>query len=381
MLYTASEDPFRITISPDILSGFTFVVNDSAIAYDGLYYPVMHHLTRKESAPYSDVEWSGFSDRYGYQSNAFGFPEQCKKTCPALKCTCPANNPLNVTCTNYETFTLEKRTDCACQAQDCFPNPCVSNRTYHEEEGSVVANGDFETGDMSFWRKEDGASAEVLLSGHSGYMLRLKGGVEQDVANLSTNPYNQICVEYALEEYKRDGTINLTATVDGRDLSFRVWSYSEGCPDCLGWNKKCFPVIGNLNKVKVKSSVTSWIDNINLGKYNDYLGMSTYAAARMEYMDIAANTWGSIGMLKTSPIIHYKNSYYFEIETIPRAYMDNRNFQIPKEQATNILSELGKYAGKRTAATNLPELKRHSRKRSRPRRLHTNRKKQDDVAR
>jgi len=35
--------------------------------------------------------------------------------------------------------------------------------------------------------------------------------------------------------------------------------------------------------------------------------------------------------------------------------MDNRNFQIPKEQATNILSELGKYAGKRTAATNLPE--------------------------
>jgi len=47
MLYTASEDPFRITISPDILSGFTFVVNDSAIAYDGLYYPVMHHLTKE----------------------------------------------------------------------------------------------------------------------------------------------------------------------------------------------------------------------------------------------------------------------------------------------------------------------------------------------
>jgi hypothetical protein len=358
VMQTSSEDPIKISITPDILSGFSFVVNDSAIVYSALYYPVRHQLTRKESAPYSDWEWRSPADKYGFQDERFGFPEQCKKTCPALKCTCPVNDPLNAKCTDFDTFELVQRTDCACTPRDCFPNPCVSNRTYHEEEGSVVANGDFETGNLSLWKKSDGGNiAEVVLSGHSGYMLRLQGGVEQILPNLSTNPYNKICIEYGLEEYSKDGSIDLTVTVDGKDKTFNVWKDSTECSDCLGWNKKCFSVDGYISKVKVESKTVAWIDNINLGKYYDYVGMSTYATARVNYMDLATKGWGSFGMLKTSPIAHVGNTYSFEVETLFRPYMDNRNFQISKDRAAAILSEL-EGAGKQASEQSLQELKK-----------------------
>jgi hypothetical protein len=358
IMYTSSADPIKISITPDILSGFSFIVNDSAVAYSALYYPVRHQLTRKESAPYSDWEARSLADRYGYWDDRFGFPEQCKKTCPALKCTGPINDPLNVKCVDYDTFELVQRTDCANTPKDCYPNPCVSNRTYHEEEGSVVANGDFETGDLSLWKKQEGGNnAEVILSGHSGYMLRLKGGIEQVIPNLSSNPYNMICIEYGLEEYSKEGSIDLTVTVNGTDKAFNVWKDSKECSDCLGWNKKCFPVDGYISKVKVESKTIAWIDNINLGKYYDYVGMSTYATARLEYMDLPTKGWGSFGMLKTSAIVRGGGTYSFEVETMPRPYMDNRNFRIPIDQAAVILSELDA-AGKQGSEQSMPELKK-----------------------
>ncbi|MFZ2456962.1 MAG: vWA domain-containing protein [Candidatus Altiarchaeia archaeon] len=359
MIYSASDDPVKITITPDILSGFTFIVNDSAVAYSALYYPARHQLTRKESAPYSDWEWRSLIDKYGYQDQRFGFPEQCKKLCPALRCSCQPNDRLNASCIDFESGSSAKRTDCACVPQECYPDPCVSNRTYHEEEGSVVANGDYETGDLSFWSKTDvGGTADVVLSGHSGYMLKLKGGVQQVLANLSTNPYNKVCIEYALAEYSADGGINLTITVDGKDNSFEVWKNTEECPDCLGWNKKCFPADGYISKVKVESKTLAWIDNINYGKYYDYVGMSTYATVNLEYMDFIAKGWQSFGMLKTSAITHNANTYSFEVESLPRVYMDNRNFQIPKEKVAAILSELAAYSGQESSGEGLTELKK-----------------------
>lgn len=347
IMYTASENPLRITISPDILGGFTFVINDSAIVYSSLYYPARHQLTRKESAPYSDREWSSLDDKYGYEDERFGYPRQCKKTCPATECSCPAGDPLKTTCMDFNQQALVERTDCSCVPQDCYPNPCVSNRTYHEYEGSIIGNGDFETGDLSMWEKTgDSSEAEVNLSGHSGYMLKLLGGVNQTIANLSTNPYNEICVEYALNEYKKGGSINLTVTLNGTDTSFSVWNDSEECSDCLGWNKKCFPVNGRISNVKVDSSVEAFIDNLNLGKYYDYASINTYSTPRFEYMDQHFRGWESFGMLKTTGVAHTANTYSFEFETMPRVYMESRNFSVPKESASDVKGELDAEAGK-----------------------------------
>lgn len=336
-IYTKQEQPLKITVSPDILAGFKLDVNKSYVVYNALIYPIRHSLLGVESSVAPEAEWSNYEDNYGKLRKEF-VPEQCKKTCPSEPlCSCPPENVLNPKCVNiYSPHSgMINREDCACVARGCYPDACDSERNYHEWEGSVIANGDFESGSIAPFTGD----GTIELQGFSGHMLKLNGKVEQNIPSIHVKPYNQLCLEYAINEHKKEGVFNLIITLNNKENKHNIWTYSEDCGDCTGWKKKCLPVEGKISKIVLESNVEVYVDNINIGRYYDFVAPYTYETDRLEYMDTSRKPWNSLGLLRTDWVSHDANSYYFPIRTYARDELDARN-EIMESDVAEAIEEL-----------------------------------------
>ncbi len=132
----------KIEAVPDILSGFKLSVNEIPRSMHMVRaHPAKHILYRKEKAapspPYPDMFYFDYGDRYGYESQSFGFDEICKfPPCPS-NCRCNPIDRLAPICTDYsaESPTTYYPIDCICPPNDCYKDPCTSYRNYHEFEG------------------------------------------------------------------------------------------------------------------------------------------------------------------------------------------------------------------------------------------------------
>lgn len=333
VLASSLDDPMRITISPDILGGFVFRVGRSFIVYNSLFYPTKHHLFKKQGFSYPDVLWYGFDDRYGFEDEAYGFLQQCRKICPPFPvCRAEDGKPLEPECVQIQEAAMKwvAREDCVYPPIGCYLDPCTSKRTYHEEEGSFIANGDFESWEnrllagrkISSWETVSG-SAEQKFSGYSGYMLELNGEIEQKIPSLHTAPFHQLCLEYALKEDNAGGRFDAILTTEDGDEELSVWKSEPGKDCTLGWQKKCFPVQAeDITKIRLKSDFTVWVDNVNLGSYYDFVDLYTYDSSLIEYMDQNMKGWDEVGLLHTGGISHEDNTYTFELMSYPVMKID-----------------------------------------------------------
>ncbi|MEA3254962.1 MAG: hypothetical protein U9Q22_03900, partial [Candidatus Altiarchaeota archaeon] len=97
----------NVTLEPDILSEFLYVVNDSAILYSPMFYPVKHYLYRKNLGPGPATRQYNYSDNYGLESvEEYEFPQECKRTCPpsiSSLCQCTEGDRTDVICTDIST--------------------------------------------------------------------------------------------------------------------------------------------------------------------------------------------------------------------------------------------------------------------------------------
>ncbi|MBN2250984.1 MAG: VWA domain-containing protein [Candidatus Altiarchaeota archaeon] len=150
----------NITVEPDILSGFALNMGDSGIDHFSLLYPVKHELYRKETSKGVEKKTYVFEDSYGYEDPEFGYPTQCRKICP-LDCTCPEDDITDVTCPDG------KRNDCVCMPPQghSYKTPCVSERTFHEEELDYYDFVDLYTMETAELRSLDTAGPTTLFTG------------------------------------------------------------------------------------------------------------------------------------------------------------------------------------------------------------------------
>ena len=199
-----SKGWLNIYASPDIISRFTFNVDESNIDYYSLVYPVKHDVFRKYFAhgswhpgypyvydpeamkydPTIGADSYIFDDAYRYENVLYNYPDQCNQICPS-DCRCPDNDITDVTCTD-ENGKDYKRTDCVClpAAGHSFSTPCTSKRTFHEEEGYYYDFVDLETREVG---------GDINLMGKMGtnpqYTGNLKGEVLHNKENKTpTNP-------------------------------------------------------------------------------------------------------------------------------------------------------------------------------------------------
>ena len=139
----------EIKIKPDILSGIIMDINKTArIEYAHVAHPAKHTLYRKEKAihpPYPDIQEFYYDDKYGYESRKFGFNELCKlPLCPS-NCYCIPEDIFSPECMDItkEPPEFYHPWDCICAINECYPDPCTSDRTYHEFEGLYYDFVDF----------------------------------------------------------------------------------------------------------------------------------------------------------------------------------------------------------------------------------------------
>ncbi len=327
VIASSIDNPIRITMTPDILGGFVLKVNESFITYNALIYPVRHILQRKESGPIPDTQVNNYDDMYKAQDTWYDFPEQCKNTCPSMLCDCNAGQQLQPECFYFggKSISRAPRTDCACVAQGCYADPCVSERDYHEEEGSAIANGDFEGGLEPYWKLKSG-DANVVFHGITGKALNLSGAVEQDIPGMHTLPYDLLCLEYGMEKYPATaGKLDLTVTLDGIEKKYNIWTFDADCKGCMGWKKSCFPVVGHISKIRLESDTAVLVDNVNIGKYYDYIGLYSYDVPKLQYMDSTVDSWDSYGLLRTDGVSHVDNVYTFNFRSLPRETVETTN--------------------------------------------------------
>ncbi|MEA3254208.1 MAG: VWA domain-containing protein [Candidatus Altiarchaeota archaeon] len=155
-----SRGLINLTIKPDILNRFTLNIGNSSIDYFSLIYPVKHELYRKETSLGSKKKTYTFEDSYGYENPEFNYPEQCRKICP-LDCTCPGDDITDVTCPEG------KRDDCVCMPPEghSYKTPCVSDRTFHEEEHDYYDFVDLITMETDDVRALKHAGPNLLFTG------------------------------------------------------------------------------------------------------------------------------------------------------------------------------------------------------------------------
>lgn len=306
-----------ITINPDILGGFEMEAKDSGIYYQALIYPTKHLLFKKKSSPPEKEEEKEFRDcsydsRFCYKSKEFNFPDQCKKICPD-QCNCPSEDILRPECTNFETGKVEKRQDCVCLPNLCSPNPCTSNRTYHEEEGSFIVNGDFEQ-DKDFWTG-DGV---ISLGGNSGKMLKLNGKISQNLAKpVSSQPYGALCLEFNVNDTNE---FKIILTDSNKKVEHIICS--QNCKEIVGWAKKCFQFSGNLSSIELISNGETFVDNVNLGKFYDFVNFETYNMSEAEYKGVKQSPFESLGLFSVDDVIHDGNYYTLTFDITSRKYMN-----------------------------------------------------------
>ncbi|MEM4347641.1 MAG: hypothetical protein QW802_03540 [Candidatus Altiarchaeota archaeon] len=305
----------EIFIAPDILGGFTIDAKNSGIYYRSLIYPTKHLLFKKKSSPpekESNLRECSYESRFCYNNKEFNFPEQCKKICPD-QCKCPSEDILKPECINFKTGKAEKREDCVCLPTLCFPNPCTSNRTYHEEEGSFIVNGDFEQ-DKDFWIGD----GTISLGGNSGKMLKLNGRISQNLAKpVSSQPYGELCLEFKVND-----TNEFKIILSDSNKKVEHLICSQNCKDIAGWTKKCFEISGNLSAVELLSDGETFIDNVNLGKFYDFINFETYNISEAEYKGVKQNPFESLGLFSVDDVIHDGNYYTLTFDVTSRKYMN-----------------------------------------------------------
>ncbi len=467
----------NITIDPDILGSFVLSAECAFLIYTSQIYPAEHKLTAKESSAGPIGKSYGFNESYGYENSEFGYLEQCRKTCP-LACNCYKEDGsfdrLLPNCLGFSEegeSTNNLRTDCACLPDWCYPEQCKSTRTFHEDEGSYIANGDFENG-LNSWVVVSGIATQEP-GGVSGYRLRLnpfcsgeitsvtsnayddnldqneidftvtfkntgitacdyrvyvysgstlldkepdfswvtvppgatfiktlttnldpfvsladiatqytvqlkakKGSLEnwvdyftnccggcaktcvpdgpldwdppagytccggcylssssyftcgaeidndiyQNIPSLSTNPANQICLNYWIN-HNNPGSFKLTAVVDGTPNEFTVYDGAPSCGIPAGWSKFCTPAInGKLSQVGLKSDIEVFVDNVNLGKYYDFVDLKTFSLEDVEIMDEKLSPKDSFGGISFDDITHENNTYSLRFSTTQLPY-------------------------------------------------------------
>ncbi len=121
---------------PDIISGFVMTIGDHSMIYhQERFYPVKHEMFRRFSAKGVEKKEYNIIDRYGYDSPEHGYLQQCKETCPPLECECPTfiTEPICWDPSSEKGYSVRK--DCVCVPRDGQKNPCVSDRTFHEDDG------------------------------------------------------------------------------------------------------------------------------------------------------------------------------------------------------------------------------------------------------
>ncbi|OYT54687.1 MAG: hypothetical protein B6U72_01775 [Candidatus Altiarchaeales archaeon ex4484_2] len=164
---------------------------------------------------------------------------------------------------------LIERDDCVCAPDKRYDNPCTSNRTFHEDEGSVIVNGDFEMGfdtGLGPWEATKG-SPIVKWMGRNGYALFLSEGssvIQYIPLGATSDPDNQLCLEFGVDS-NHPGKIRIT--IDEGD------EYEYHTEDCdVGWNKICYDVSPQMRSIEIEALESNLIvDNVNVGKAYDFV--------------------------------------------------------------------------------------------------------------
>lgn len=326
----------NITLNPDILRMFILQVNDSTISYFPLVYPVKHYLYKKFASPGDTARVYTHHDSYGYERKEFDFNETCKKECPP-SCWCDhPDNRFDVTCTNDTGGRFNPNTDsdpdndCVCTQNDCYPDPCKSKRSFHEEQGVRIRNGEFERDlgeEYKNWAKIND-DVNRVQNGFSGYCVKLEDGgtIKQRITPipLHTLPYNKLCFMYGIEKCKDGGYLKLY--VNGNE-KFELRCDDYGSPPCdlpFGWKRQCVDIEEEyISSIKFEShKATVYIDNVNLGEYYDFVGLYTENVSSMEkYFDIGFKDYDFTGLLATLLNVRqnstdHKTTYTFDFNTL-----------------------------------------------------------------
>lgn len=130
------EAGMTLKVDPDILSSFSMVIGDySVIDHQERFYPVKHEMFRRYSTTGTEKKEYNVVDRYGYDSSKHNYPQQCKEVCPIMECECPDSimEPYCWDPSSSTGYTL--RTDCVCVPRDGQEDLCVSDRSFHEDDG------------------------------------------------------------------------------------------------------------------------------------------------------------------------------------------------------------------------------------------------------
>lgn len=377
----------NVTLDPDILNKFILQVNDSTITYSPMVYPVKHNLYIK---PYLYREYPSsiditknytHHDSYGTEREEYGFNKTCSRECPSPKCWC--DNPwdrMNVTCYNDSGKEVkinedsDPTNDCVCPPNDCYPDPCVSNRSFHEDQGARVSNGEFErylchcpnlipwTGEhpcecsssgskyreYQNWAKVEG-DVERVPNGFSGYCAKLEndGVMRQWIAPvpLHVNPHNMLCFMYGLEECESGGYLKLY--VNGvEEFGIECDHYNTPCDLPSGWKSECVALEGDISRIEFRSKkMTAYIDNVNLGEYYDFISMYTAEVHNMtKYFNVGFLEYDFTGFLMAGgDVIHnftdHRNSYIFDFNTLKISYISASNISSEGTMETITLLE------------------------------------------
>ncbi|MBN2013750.1 MAG: hypothetical protein JW778_01080 [Candidatus Altiarchaeota archaeon] len=205
--YAVITDGFiDINIKPDTLSGFNVSFRNTSIIYEQTAYPAKHILYKKgkpEIPPeYPDIFEFYYEDKYGYESEIYGFNELCNlPPCPA-NCHCEENDIFKPECDNVDRTKGSWHyypDGCICAPSECYPDPCSSDRTYHEFEGlyydfvdfnamrlskeeeylQTVMDADVADGETAFWIEGRDLKAELdvgkINSAEGRYRLYFSG--------------------------------------------------------------------------------------------------------------------------------------------------------------------------------------------------------------
>jgi len=230
-------------------------------------------------------------------------------------------------------YGMEIRYDCVCAIEQ-ENDPCNTTREFHEEEGGRIVNGDFEMGRLGPWKTIPDSLTEmlpgdilgdpvVIWNGAQGYSLAMKGGsaMYQMINPTHGDPDRMLCFDYSINE-TRAGLLLILLDYEG-DVDMKeiiIWPCIPDIPSvdlpfenipgyCLGegWHQHCidipydkklsgiaiaafspstitdfadylgfdpteFEVFGiDLEMLGLAGDQTFLIDNINLGKYHDFV--------------------------------------------------------------------------------------------------------------
>ena len=164
---------------------------------------------------------------------------------------------------------LIERDDCVCAPDKRYDNPCDSLRNFHEPEGSVIVNGDFEMGfDTGFgpWQTVEG-EPRLGWMGRNGYSLFLPEGssiIQHIPEGATPDPGLQLCLEFGSDSSK-EATITITIDAEG--------GHSSEIAKCeLGWKRACFDVPTQIRSIELEAEGSDIVvDNVNLGKGYDFV--------------------------------------------------------------------------------------------------------------